>query len=296
MDARRGELTAEEKAATLARRSSEERQRLGAEADLALRDLDLQAANLADRFRERQHGRIEEESSAGVPEGFEAAQAEARIRDLDEKIAAHGEINLLAIDEHAERKTRHEFLQAQKEDLEESLESLKQAIQRIDRVSRERFAETFNKVNETFQQLYPQIFRGGEGRLILTDPEELLESGVDIIARPPGKRTQHISLLSGGEKALTAVALIFSIFLVKPSPFCILDEVDAPLDEANIGRFTEVVKRTTAQSQFLVITHNKSTMEAADHLYGVTMTEPGISRVVSVRLSEEPRAQAAQAA
>ena len=293
LQARREALGAREKAAAAARRTSDEQQRLFAAADLELRDLELQCRHVLERFQERQHGNLEEAARSGIPDGFDGTAAEARIRELDAKIAEFGEINLLAIEEHAERRERYDFLQAQKADLEGSLESLRQAIQRINRVSRERFADTFSRVNETFERVYPQIFRGGEARLILTDSDNLLETGVDIIARPPGKRPQHISLLSGGEKALTAIALIFSIFMVKPSPFCILDEVDAPLDEANVGRFTEMVKHMTDASQFLVITHNKSTMEAAEHLYGITMGEPGISRVVSVRLSEEPTAAAA---
>ena len=200
-------------------------------------------------------------------------------------LTAFGEINLLAIEEYEDRKQRFEFFETQKRDLEESLASLKKAISRINRVSRERFAETFEKVSATFEQIYPKLFRGGEARLVLTDPEDLLESGIDIIARPPGKKPQHITLLSGGEKALTATGLIFAIFLVKPSPFCILDEVDAPLDDANIGRFCEMLQEMAATSQFFIVTHNEVTMEAADHLYGITMAEAGISKVVSARLT-----------
>ncbi len=262
------------------------------EAELALRDAEMRGGNLADRYRERVGGELGAEAAAGLPEGFDPAAAEGRVAELAAQIEGFGEINLLAIEEYEERKTRFEFLEGQRQDLEQSLESLRQAIQRINRVSRDRFAETFEKVSATFRDLYPQLFQGGEARLLLTEPEDLLETGVDIVARPAGKRPQHISLLSGGEKALTAVALIFSIFLVKPSPFCILDEVDAPLDEANIGRFCELVRSMAGTSQFLLITHNKSTMEAADHLYGVTMGEPGVSRAVSVRLTEE-KAEAA---
>ncbi|MBI5017092.1 MAG: chromosome segregation protein SMC [Deltaproteobacteria bacterium] len=293
LDERRGGLSEEEKAAGQARRDADEAQRALAEAQLSVRELGLRSDHLVERYRERQQGDLAEEAGRGVPEGFDAGLADARIAQLDEKIAAFGEINLLAIEEYEDRKCRFEFLEFQRKDLEESLESLRQAIQRINRVSRERFGETFERVSRTFQELYPRIFRGGEARLVLTDPDNLLETGIDIVARPPGKRAQHISLLSGGEKALTAVALIFSIFLVKPSPFCILDEVDAPLDEANIGRFTEMVRTLACSSQFLIITHNKSTMEAADHLYGITMPEPGISRAVSVRLGPEEPAKAA---
>ncbi len=293
LDERRGELSGEERAAAQARREVDALQKRYNEAELGLRDLELRAGNLEERFRERLAGDLEAAARDGVEPGFDPLRAEERIRALGAELDGFGEINLLAIEEYEERRGRFEFLEAQRRDLEESLASLKQAIQRINRVSRERFAETFEKVSQTFQELYPQLFRGGEACLVLTDPEDLLETGIDIVARPPGKRPQHISLLSGGEKALTAVALIFSIFLVKPSPFCILDEVDAPLDEANIGRFCELLRSLAGTSQFFLITHNKSTMEAADHLYGVTMGEPGVSRAVSVRLAEEAPARAA---
>jgi chromosome segregation protein len=292
LDAKRGGLTEEEREAGQARREADEAQRRLSEAALALREVELRLQSLQERYRERQLGDLEAEARAGLPEAFDEGRAEGRIRELDARLEGFGEINLLAIDEYEERKKRHAFLEAQRQDLEQSLESLRQAIQRINRVSRERFGETFERVNATFRELFPKIFRGGEAWLVLSDPENLLETGVDIVARPPGKKPQHISLLSGGEKALTAVALIFSIFLVKPSPFCILDEVDAPLDEANIGRFTEMVRSLSSSSQFLVITHNKSTMEGADQLYGVTMPEPGVSRAVSVRLREDEPEQA----
>jgi chromosome segregation protein len=293
LDDRRGELTEDEKAAAQARRETEAGQRLVNEAELGIRELELRVENLRERFRERLAGDIEAEAESGVPDEFDPQRAETRIQALDAKLSGFGEINLLAIDEYEDRKQRFEFLTTQKRDLEESLASLKQAIARINRVSRERFAETFEKVSETFHELYPKLFHGGEARLLLTEPDNLLETGIDIVARPPGKRPQHISLLSGGEKALTAVGLIFSIFLVKPSPFCILDEVDAPLDDANIGRFSEMVRGMAISSQFLIVTHNKSTMEAADHLYGVTMSDPGVSKTVSVRLTEERPAAAA---
>ncbi|MDD2539915.1 MAG: chromosome segregation protein SMC, partial [Desulfuromonadaceae bacterium] len=152
------------------------------------------------------------------------------------------------------------------------------------RTTRQRFQETYNLINAKFQEVFPRLFCGGRAELHLTDEENLLETGIDIIVQPPGKKLQNVTLLSGGEKALTAVALIFSIFLIKPTPFCLLDEVDAPLDDANIGRFNEMVREMSAISQFIIITHNKATMQVADTLYGITMEEPGASRVVSVRL------------
>jgi chromosome segregation protein len=145
--------------------------------------------------------------------------------------------------------------------------------------------ETFQQVNAKFQEVFPRLFCGGKAELKLTNEEDLLETGIDIIVQPPGKKLQNVTLLSGGEKALTAVALIFSIFLIKPSPFCLLDEVDAPLDDANIGRFNEMVREMTAFSQFIMITHNKATMAVADTLFGVTMEEPGVSKLVSVKLN-----------
>jgi len=208
-----------------------------------------------------------------------------RQAELQQLISEMGEVNLTAIDEYQELESRYTFLSGQQKDLEESLLSLQKAIQRINRTTRKRFLETFHLVNAKFQEVFPRLFCGGRAELRLTDEEDLLESGIDIIVQPPGKKLQNVSLLSGGEKALTAVALIFSIFLIKPSPFCLLDEVDAPLDDANIGRFNDMVREMSSFSQFIVITHNRATMTVADILYGITMEEPGVSKMVSVRLN-----------
>jgi chromosome segregation protein len=214
---------------------------------------------------------------------------------LREKIEALGEVSLTAIDEAREVGERHAFLSAQKADLEESIAKLRSAIARIDRASKERFKETFQLVNERFQQVFPRLFRGGFAELqLVEDPANAsAEPGVEIVAQPPGKKLTSVNLLSGGEKALTAVSLIFAIFLIKPTPFCLLDEVDAPLDEANVGRYNEMVREMSRSSQFIVITHNKRTMEVADSLYGVTMEEPGISKIVSVKLSPQGTTAAA---
>ncbi|MEM6733983.1 MAG: chromosome segregation protein SMC, partial [Myxococcota bacterium] len=209
-----------------------------------------------------------------------------RRKDLDRQIKNMGPINLTAIDECAEIEERFEFLTRQRDDLNEALDNLRRAIQRINKASRERFKEAYEAVNEMFQKVYPRLFRGGIARLELTNAEDLLEAGVEIVAQPPGKKLQNVNLMSGGEKALTATAFIFSIFLIKPSPFCILDEVDAPLDEANVGRFNEMLREISSISQFIVITHNKATMTQADRLYGITMQEPGMSTVVPVDLDE----------
>jgi len=216
---------------------------------------------------------------------FDEIEMRARQTELVGLIEGIGEVNLTAIEEFRELEERFEFLSGQKSDLEESLHGLQQAIQKINRTTRKRFLDTFTLVNEKFQEVFPRLFCGGRAELKLTDEENLLETGIDIIIQPPGKKLQNVNLLSGGEKALTAVALMFAIFLIKPAPFCLLDEVDAPLDEANIGRFNEMVREMSSFSQFIIITHSKSSMANADCLYGVTMEEPGVSKLVSVRLN-----------
>jgi chromosome segregation protein len=212
-----------------------------------------------------------------------------RLTELRELIERMGtDINLTAIEEYAEVSQRFEFLSAQKGDLERAVDQLQRAIDKINKTSRKLFKDTFTAVNTTFKEVFPRLFRGGQAALSLSggDDVDLLEAGVEIMAQPPGKKNTTVEQLSGGEKALTAVALVFSIFLIKPSPFCILDEVDAPLDEANVDRYNELVREMTDRSQFIVITHNKRTMEAVDNLYGVTMQEPGVSKLVSVNLSK----------
>jgi chromosome segregation protein len=204
------------------------------------------------------------------------------ITEIRDKMDQMGEVNLAAIAESQQAEERLTFLLEQREDLKKAVDSLYATINTINKTTRERFRTAFDNVNEKFQEIFPFLFRGGEARLELTDEEDLLETGVDIMARPPGKRIQNMDLLSGGEKALTAVALIFSIFLIRPSPFCLLDEVDAPLDDANLARFNEMLRKLSDRTQFLVITHNKCSMEEADSLYGITMEEPGVSGVVSV--------------
>jgi chromosome segregation protein len=204
------------------------------------------------------------------------------IAELKEKIASMGEVNLAARAESRQIQERLAFLVEQEEDLKKAVDSLYTTINTINKTSRERFREAFDNVNEKFQEIFPFLFRGGEARLVLTNEDDLLETGVEIMARPPGKRIQNMDLLSGGEKALTAVALIFSIFLIRPSPFCLLDEVDAPLDDQNLSRFNEMLRKLSDRTQFLIITHNKRSMQEADSLYGITMEAAGVSRVVSV--------------
>jgi chromosome segregation protein len=208
----------------------------------------------------------------------------ARLEEVRGRIEALGEVHLGAIEEHEELAERFRFLSEQKSDLESTLTALREAIQRINRTSRKRFRETFEAVNLRFQENFPRLFRGGKAKLQLTDEEDVLEAGIEILASPPGKRVVNVNALSGGEKTLTAVALLVSVFQVRPSPFFLLDEVDAALDDANVGRFNEIVKELAKESQFLIVTHNKRTIEVADLLYGVTMEEKGVSKLVSVEL------------
>jgi chromosome segregation protein len=224
---------------------------------------------------------------------------EARLTELRDLLDRMGtDINLTAIEEFAEVSQRFEFLTAQRADLDRAVDQLQKAIDKINKTSRRLFKEAFTSINNTFKNVFPRLFRGGQAALSLTggDDVDLLEAGIEIMAQPPGKKNATVEQLSGGEKALTAVALVFSIFLIKPSPFCILDEVDAPLDEANVDRYNEIVREMTDRSQFIVITHNKRTMESADNLYGVTMQEPGCSKLVTVNLSKIGKADAAAAA
>ena len=210
---------------------------------------------------------------------------EKRMTELRGLIERMGEINLTAIEESEESQKRFDFLTTQRADLESAIGQLESAIDKINKASRKRFRETFEAIDVKFREVYPRMFGGGRAHLSLTDESDMLETGVDIVANPPGKKVmQNIELLSGGEKALTAVSLLFAIFLVKPSPFCVLDEVDAPLDEANVGRFNEMVRAMTDRSQFIIISHNRRTMEIADRLCGITMEEPGVSKLVSVNL------------
>ncbi len=213
-------------------------------------------------------------------------EAQEKLKELRGQLERMGEVNVTAIEEHKEIADRFEFLSKQKKDLVDSLDQLKDAIEKIDETSRLRFKETFDVVNDKFQQVFPRLFGGGRGSLLMVPGGPGEEPGIEILAQPPGKKLQSINLFSGGEKALTAVSLIFGIFLIKPTPFCLLDEVDAPLDEGNVGRYNDMVREMSSASQFILITHNKRTMEVADTLYGVTMEEPGVSKLVSVKMKE----------
>jgi chromosome segregation protein len=220
-----------------------------------------------------------------LAEDVDAAQWRQQLADLGQKIARLEPVNLAAIQEHAEQSERKTYLDNQLTDLTSAMETLENAIKKIDRETRQRFKETFDRVNAGVQELFPRLFGGGHAYLELTG-DDLLSTGVSIMARPPGKRVSNITLLSGGEKALTAVSLVFAIFALNPAPFCLLDEVDAPLDEANVGRFSNMVREMSEKVQFIFVSHNKATMEAASQLCGVTMREPGVSRLVQVDLAE----------
>ncbi|HEY3172257.1 MAG TPA: AAA family ATPase, partial [Thermoanaerobaculia bacterium] len=211
------------------------------------------------------------------------AKLETEAVELAASVERLGPVNLLAWEEHRAESERLTFLTTQRDDLVRSVAELQDSIRKINATSAERFAEAFAAINANFTATFTRLFRGGTAEMRLLDETDPLESGVEIIAQPPGKRNQSILLLSGGEKALTAIALLMAIFQYRPSPFCILDEVDAPLDEANIDRFTNLLREMTDETQFIAITHNKRTMETADAMYGVTMEEPGCSKVVSVR-------------
>jgi chromosome segregation protein len=222
---------------------------------------------------------------AELPEEADEKAWKLKVDQLGDQLEKLGTVNLTAIEEHQAQAVRMDFLNEQHQDLTRALETLSQAIAKIDKESRQRFKETFDKINAGLQQKFPKLFGGGQAYLELAD-QNVLEAGVNIIARPPGKRNSSIHLLSGGEKALTAVALVFSIFELNPAPFCLLDEVDAPLDDANVGRFSKMVEEMSEAVQFLFISHNKATMEIAKQLAGVTMKEPGVSRMVAVDIEE----------
>ena len=213
------------------------------------------------------------------------AEAEAELERLDARIQRLGAINLAAIEEYQQQSERKRYLDAQNADLVEALDTLENVIRKIDKETRNRFKDTFDQINAGLQALFPKVFGGGSAYLELTG-EDLLDTGVTIMARPPGKKNSTIHLLSGGEKALTALALVFAIFKLNPAPFCMLDEVDAPLDDANVGRYARLVKEMSQTVQFIYITHNKIAMEMADQLMGVTMHEPGCSRLVAVDVEE----------
>jgi chromosome segregation protein len=252
-------------------------------ARLQQQELELNARSLQRQVE--QLGHHMEELAKTLPEHADPRAWEDELVHLRERIFRLEPVNLAAISEYEEEQKRKTYLDAQHEDLVSAMSTLEEAIRKIDRKTRTRFKDTFESVNRGIQELFPKLFGGGHAYLELTG-DDLLTTGVSIMARPPGKRISSINLMSGGEKALTAVAFVFAIFRLNPAPFCLLDEVDAPLDDANVGRFSTMVKEMSGSVQFIFVTHNKITMEMAHQLSGVTMREPGVSRLVQVDIDE----------
>lgn len=250
---------------------------------MSWQEVRVRRKTVEEQFNETGYG--EQELMEYLPELANSKEWQTKVSEVEKKIERLGAINLAAIEEYEEQLERKKYLDSQYGDVSEALATLEDAIRKIDKETKDKFKETFDKVNDGLKNMFPRLFGGGQAYLELTE-EDLLNAGVTIMARPPGKRNSTIHLLSGGEKALTAVAMVFSIFLLNPSPFCMLDEVDAPLDDANVGRFCDMVKEMSEQVQFIFITHNKITMSIANQLSGVTMQEPGVSRLVAVDVNE----------
>jgi chromosome segregation protein len=239
-------------------------------------------------------------SEALFMSGEELAAAEANYREMKQRIENMGAVNMMALEEYNECEQRFTFLTRERDDLLKSIADTQQAIRELDQITKEKFEQAFASINANFTSAFHTIFGGGTAEMRLTEPDSSGDAGIDIVASPPGKRLQNVLLLSGGEKAMTALALLIAIFRYQPSPFCILDEVDAPLDEANVGRFTRLIGDMSSNTQFIVVTHNRKTMETGSVLYGVTMQEPGVSKLVSVRWEGDeapgPKHRAASAA
>jgi len=270
-------------------KKAHEAQNQTVELRLKLEQLNLRETNLGAQVLERYNAPMETIIAEQKDVIREMATVETELAELRDRLSKMGEVSLSAIQEYDELMTRYEFLTKQQTDLVDSKEQLRKVIDKIDRICSKQFRETFDAVNERFRKVFPVLFGGGEAHLLLVEQEDDSDPGIDIVSRPPGKKMQNITLLSGGEKALTSVALIFSIFLVKPSPFCLLDEVDAPLDDANVFRFNELVQEMSKRSQIIIVTHNKYTMEVNNKLYGVTMEERGVSKMVAVDLTSARR-------
>jgi chromosome segregation protein len=284
----RGRIESTEGALKLRRKELESTREKRSAEEVALAREESEMNHLRQSFWESHEISLEDAAALLSPTDL-AREDEAlgeELSELKRKLDTIGPVNPMADEEYQELETRHEFLVTQRQDLLDSIASTEKAIQRIDATSRQKFLEALEGINHHFQATFKQLFGGGRAGLRLIDEQDVLESGIDIIAQPPGKKLQNVLLLSGGEKALTAIAIMFAIFRYKPSPFCLLDEVDAPLDEANVGRFLSMLAELRKTTQFIVITHNLRTMEHADQMYGVTMEEPGISKLVSVKLEE----------
>ncbi len=279
------------------RAALDETRRARGEVDIELAQQRMRRQNTVERAAADYHVSPDQIAAAAEPDWGEAGRPadrdalEALIAELRARLESMGPVNLVAIEEYQEHEKRHEFLTQQQDDLVRAKQQLIDMIRRINQTTTQMFAETFAKVNENFREMFTKLFGGGTARLVMVDEGDVLESGIEIIARPPGKKLQSVSLLSGGERTMTAVALLFALYMVKPSPFCLLDELDAALDDTNIGRFIAVVKNFLERSQFLVITHNRQTIASSNVLYGVTMEKMGVSKIVSVKFHREGRTE-----
>jgi chromosome segregation protein len=301
-----GDVVAREENLSGQRRQLTQLQEQRGALDVELAQKNMSVQNLRERLQQKYHVNLDDvrsecititfadEGAAKVhvmtPEEMAAAGASTdwnavaqQIEALQKRLDEIGPVNLVAIEEYEETEQRYQFLTKQNDDLVQARVQLLEVINRINVQTRQMFTETFEKIRDNFRTMFTEVFGGGKADLILSDQNDVLESGIEIMARPPGKQLQSISLLSGGEQTMTAVALLFSIYQVRPSPFCVLDELDAPLDESNINRFVHILQRFLGHSQFVIITHNKRTIGMADVLYGVTMEERGISKFVSVK-------------
>ena len=261
--------------------------------DVELAEQRMRRQNITERIAQEYHITPEQMEATPAPEWEDGQEPdretlETNIAEIRTKLESMGPVNLIAIEEHEELEERFKFLTEQQDDLIKGKAQLMDMIRRINNTTTEMFTRTFDEVNKNFQDTFKQLFGGGSAKLVLVDDEDVLESGIEIIARPPGKKLQTVSLLSGGERTMTAVALLFALYMVKPSPFCVLDELDAALDDSNISRFVRMVEGFEKDSQFVIITHNRQTIEAADALYGVTMEKFGISKIMSVRFQKNP--------
>jgi chromosome segregation protein len=255
------------------------------ELDLRIRKLGLQRESLCDQVMERCRVDLITDHQAHLPEGaFDPELARQKLANLRQRLNNLGVVNMEAITEFEVLKERHEFLLGQRADLEASLEDIKQAIRKINKTSRGFFLQTLEEVNERLIAIFPVLFGGGQATLVMEEGVDPLDAGLHILVELPGKKVKNLEALSGGEKALSAVAVLFALFLIRPAPFCILDEVDAPLDEANAGRFHDLLRQLSARSQILMVTHNRRTMETMNLLYGVTMEGKGVSKVLAVNL------------
>jgi chromosome segregation protein len=255
--------------------------------ELAQSQRRMTCEHLVDRIQERYHQDIKTRAREYDAQDFSPEETERALATCREKMARLGDVNLTAIQEYETLDERYRLLTEQRDDLIGAVETLHRVIRKINRVSLKQFMKTFKAVNEKLQEVFPKLFEGGTASLVLTDPKRPLESGVSFLVRPSGKRLRRMSLLSGGEKALAAISLVFSLFLIKPTAFCVLDEIDAPLDDVNVSRFIHLLEEIGKQSQVIMVTHNKQTMEMAEALFGVTMEEKGVSKLVSLNLTRQ---------